>query len=148
MWDLERGMDVWVKLDLVWTFMVWIDDSAWFLKVVCCLSCSLLWFSWRSFEDDFLGILLGVTYDDIVPLWLVTLPSNIFWLGLDLVAMTKMVIYCIHMHALASLFAYKNSQKYVGTWRSMLFKKKTKKKWAHEGSKHNPKICSSGYLWD
>jgi hypothetical protein len=25
--------------------------------------------------DDFLGILLGVTYEDLVPLWLVTLPQ-------------------------------------------------------------------------
>jgi hypothetical protein len=34
-------------------------------------------FSWQSFEDDFLGTLLGVTYEDVVPLWLVTLPSNL-----------------------------------------------------------------------
>jgi hypothetical protein len=38
---------------------------------------SLLLFSWQSFEDDFLGILLGVTYEDLVPLWLVTFPSNL-----------------------------------------------------------------------
>jgi hypothetical protein len=30
---------------------------------------------WRSFEDDFLGFLVGVTYDDLMPLWLVTLPQ-------------------------------------------------------------------------
>jgi hypothetical protein len=30
---------------------------------------------WRSFEDDFLGFLVGVTYEDLVPLWLVTLPQ-------------------------------------------------------------------------
>jgi hypothetical protein len=71
------------KLDLVRTFMVCIDGSAWFLKVVKCFSrpCgafrrSLLCFSWRSFEDDFLGILLGVTFEDLVPLWMVTLPPK------------------------------------------------------------------------
>jgi hypothetical protein len=32
---------------------------------------------WRSFEEDFLGFLVGVTYEDLVPLWLVTLPSNL-----------------------------------------------------------------------
>jgi hypothetical protein len=65
--------------------MVCIDGSAWFLKVVKCFSrpCgafrrSLLCFSWRSFEDDLLGILLGVTFEDLVPLWLVTLPPQIF----------------------------------------------------------------------
>jgi hypothetical protein len=31
-----------------------------------------------EFDDDFLGILLGVTYEDLVPLWLVTLPPNLF----------------------------------------------------------------------
>jgi hypothetical protein len=46
---------------------------------------SLLWFSWRSFEDDFLGILLRVTYEDLVLLWLVTLAPNLSWIGLDLV---------------------------------------------------------------
>jgi hypothetical protein len=30
---------------------------------------------WRSFEDDFLGFLVGVTYEDLVPLWLVTFPQ-------------------------------------------------------------------------
>jgi hypothetical protein len=30
---------------------------------------------WRSFEDDFLGFLVGVTYEDLVPLFLVTLPQ-------------------------------------------------------------------------
>jgi hypothetical protein len=28
------------------------------------------------FEDDFLGFLVGVTYEVLVPLWLVTLPPN------------------------------------------------------------------------
>jgi hypothetical protein len=31
------------KLDLVRTFMVSIDDSTWFLKVVCCFSHPSLW---------------------------------------------------------------------------------------------------------
>jgi hypothetical protein len=32
---------------------------------------------WWCFEDDFLGFLVGVTYEDLVPLWLVTLPPNL-----------------------------------------------------------------------
>jgi hypothetical protein len=32
---------------------------------------------WRCSEDDFLGSLVGVTYEDLVPLWLVTLPQNL-----------------------------------------------------------------------
>jgi hypothetical protein len=32
---------------------------------------------WWCFEDDFLGSLVGVTYEDFVPLWLVTLPPNL-----------------------------------------------------------------------
>jgi hypothetical protein len=32
---------------------------------------------WRCFENDFLGFLVGVTYKDLVPLWLVTLPQNL-----------------------------------------------------------------------
>jgi hypothetical protein len=31
----------------------------------------------RSFDDDFLGFLVGVTYEDLVPLWLETLPPNL-----------------------------------------------------------------------
>jgi hypothetical protein len=31
---------------------------------------------WWSFEDDLLGFLVGVTYEDLVPLWLVTLPPK------------------------------------------------------------------------
>jgi hypothetical protein len=69
------------KIDLVRTFMVCIDGSALFLKVVKCLfrppcgdfRSSLLCFCWRSFEDGFLRFLVGVTYEDLVPLWLVTL---------------------------------------------------------------------------
>jgi hypothetical protein len=30
---------------------------------------------WRYFEDDFLGCVVGVMYEDLVPLWLVTLPQ-------------------------------------------------------------------------
>jgi hypothetical protein len=26
---------------------------------------------WRCFEDDFLGLLVGVTYEVLVPLWLI-----------------------------------------------------------------------------
>jgi hypothetical protein len=32
---------------------------------------------WRCFEDDFLGFLVGVTYEVLLPLWLVTLPVNL-----------------------------------------------------------------------
>jgi hypothetical protein len=32
-----------------------------------------------------LGFLVGVMYEDLVPLWLVTLPPNLSWIGLDLV---------------------------------------------------------------
>jgi hypothetical protein len=32
---------------------------------------------WRCFENDFLGFLVGGTYEDLVPLWLVTLPPNL-----------------------------------------------------------------------
>jgi hypothetical protein len=32
---------------------------------------------WRCFENDFLGFLMGVTYEVLVPLWLVTLPPNL-----------------------------------------------------------------------
>jgi hypothetical protein len=32
---------------------------------------------WWCFEHDFLGFLVGVTYEVLVPLWLVTLPSNL-----------------------------------------------------------------------
>jgi hypothetical protein len=31
---------------------------------------------WRCFENNFLGFLVGVTYEVLVPLWLVTLPPN------------------------------------------------------------------------
>jgi hypothetical protein len=32
---------------------------------------------WWCFENDFLEFLVGVTYEVLVPLWLVTLPPNI-----------------------------------------------------------------------
>jgi hypothetical protein len=82
------------KLDLVWTFMVCTDDSAWFLKVLCCLSWPPFWwfselllvFFLAEFWGRFLaGFKLGVTYGDLVPLWLVNLPQEPPWIGLDLV---------------------------------------------------------------
>jgi hypothetical protein len=73
-WELHgeilwEGRMIGRKLDLVWTFMVCIDDSAWFLKA--CLSSSRFfflvifgafswWFSWRDFEAVLLGICWGV----------------------------------------------------------------------------------------
>jgi hypothetical protein len=33
---------------------------------------------WQCLEDDFFGFLVGVTYEVLVPLWLVTLPPNLF----------------------------------------------------------------------
>jgi hypothetical protein len=55
------------KLDLVWTFMVCIDDSAWFLK--SCLSSSRFSFlvifgafSWWFSQSDFEGFLLGICW--------------------------------------------------------------------------------------
>jgi hypothetical protein len=82
------------KLDLVWTFMVCIDDSAWFLKDLRCFSRPSFW--WFSelfvviFVAEFWGwflarFLLGVTYEELVPLWLVTLPQESPVIGLDLV---------------------------------------------------------------
>jgi hypothetical protein len=32
---------------------------------------------WRCFENDFLAFLVGVAYEDLVPLWLVTFPPNL-----------------------------------------------------------------------
>jgi hypothetical protein len=66
------------KLDLVRTFMVCIDGSALFLKVVFPLSFVLIFGAhcWQCFEDDFLGCLVGVMYEVLVPLCLVTLPPN------------------------------------------------------------------------
>jgi hypothetical protein len=77
----SRERDGWLggKLDLVRTFMVCIDGSALFLKVVSPLSFVLTFGALcrRCFEDDFLEFVVGVTYEDLVPLWLVTLPLNL-----------------------------------------------------------------------
>jgi hypothetical protein len=59
--------------------MVCIDDSAWFLKAFCCLSrfplsCDFLGGVLRVISW---GFLLGVTYEDLVPLWLVTFPQEL-----------------------------------------------------------------------
>jgi hypothetical protein len=68
------------KLDLVRTFMVCIDGSALFLMVVFPLSFVLIFgaLCWLCFEDDFLGSLVGFMYEDLVPLWLVTLLPNLY----------------------------------------------------------------------
>jgi hypothetical protein len=68
------------KLDLVRTFMVCIDGSTLFLKVVFPSFIVLIFgaLCWRCFENDFLGFLVGVTYEDLVPLWVVTLPQISF----------------------------------------------------------------------
>jgi hypothetical protein len=60
-------------------FMVCIDGSGLFLKVVFPLSFVLTFgaLCWRCFEDTFLGFLVGVMYEDLVPLWLVTLTPNL-----------------------------------------------------------------------
>jgi purine-cytosine permease-like protein len=69
------------KLDLVRTFMVCIDGSALFLKVEKCFSVLLCVvfgaLCWQSFGDDFFGFFVGVTYEDLVPLCLLTLPPNL-----------------------------------------------------------------------
>jgi hypothetical protein len=66
--------------------MVCIVGLALFLKVVFPSFFVVIFgaLCWRCFEDDFLGSLVGVTYEDLVPLWLVTLPqisfeSNSIW---------------------------------------------------------------------
>jgi hypothetical protein len=43
------------KLDLVRTFMVCIDDSAWFLKDLCCLSRPSFWFFLELFVVIFVA---------------------------------------------------------------------------------------------
>jgi hypothetical protein len=59
--------------------MVFIDGSTLFLKVVFPSFFVLIFgaLCWRCFENDFLGLLVGVTYEYLVPLWLVTLPPNL-----------------------------------------------------------------------
>jgi hypothetical protein len=73
-------MDVWVASSTLYEpFMVCIDGSALFLKVVFPSFVVVIFgaLCWRCFENDFLGFLVGVTYEDLVPLWLVTLPPNL-----------------------------------------------------------------------
>jgi hypothetical protein len=67
------------KLDVVRTFMVCIDGSTLFLKVVFPSFFVLIFraLCWRCSENDFLESLVGVMYEDLVPLWLVTLPPNL-----------------------------------------------------------------------
>jgi hypothetical protein len=50
--------------------MVCIDGSALFLKVVFPSFFVVIFgaLCWRRFEEDFLGFLVGVTYDDLEPL--------------------------------------------------------------------------------
>jgi hypothetical protein len=64
----ERGICLGGKLDLVRTFMLCIDGSPLFLKVVFPSFLVLIFraLCWRCFEDDFLGSLVGVTYEDLV----------------------------------------------------------------------------------
>jgi hypothetical protein len=59
--------------------MVCIDGSALFLNVVFPSFFVLIFEAlyWRCFENDFLGFLVGVTYEVLVALWLVTLPPNL-----------------------------------------------------------------------
>jgi hypothetical protein len=59
--------------------MVCIDGSALFLKVVFPSLLVVIFgaLCWRCFENDFLGFLVGVTYEVLVPLWLVTLLPNL-----------------------------------------------------------------------
>jgi hypothetical protein len=77
--SIERDGCLGGKLDLVRTFMVCIDVSALFLKVVFPSFFVLIFgaLCWRCFENDFLELLVGVTYEDLVSLWLVTLPPNL-----------------------------------------------------------------------
>jgi hypothetical protein len=86
------------KLDLVWTFMVCIDDSVWFLKAWMCLSrLSFLVifgaFSWSDFEVFLFGIWWGMyawtlcgsfTFDSLPNLWAKGLDFGVFLaLGLE-----------------------------------------------------------------
>jgi hypothetical protein len=53
--------------------MLCIDGSALFLKVVFPSFFVLIFgaLCLRCFQDDFLGSLVGVSYEDLMPLWLV-----------------------------------------------------------------------------
>jgi hypothetical protein len=75
----ERGGCLGGKLDLVRTFH---GMYRWFSVVHhggFPVSFVLIFraLCWRCFEDDFLGFFVGVTYEVLVPLWLVTLPPNL-----------------------------------------------------------------------
>jgi hypothetical protein len=80
------------KLDLVWTFLLCIDDLAWFLKaLLCCSSCSWWWFSVPSFRG-FLGVFSGPCswgfvggnlWEPFVVLWAVIPLPNPWVKGLD-----------------------------------------------------------------
>jgi hypothetical protein len=81
------------KLDLVWTSLVCIDDSAWFLKTWLCSSRFSFLVIFRVFSWDFRwevlgvflwGIFLDVTYEDLVPLCLVILIQQTLRNGFDL----------------------------------------------------------------
>jgi hypothetical protein len=57
--------------------MACIEGLALFIMVVFpSLLCLFSELFWRCFEDDFLGFWVGVTYEVLVPFWLVTLPPN------------------------------------------------------------------------
>jgi hypothetical protein len=47
------------KLDLVWTFMVCINDSAWFLKALCCVSLLSSWWFLELFLVIFVVVFWG-----------------------------------------------------------------------------------------
>jgi hypothetical protein len=78
-WELHgeilwEGRMIRRKLDLVWTFMVCIDDSAWFLKACLCSSHFPFLMIFEAFSWIFRGEVLGcfferffldVTYEDL-----------------------------------------------------------------------------------
>jgi hypothetical protein len=70
-WELHvrsRERDGWsgVKIDLLWTFMVCIDDSAWFLKSLCCLSCPPFLVIFGALCCDFCGGVLRTSSCEIL----------------------------------------------------------------------------------
>jgi hypothetical protein len=68
---------------------------------------------WRSFEDDFLGFLVGVTYEDLVPLWLVTLPPNLSLIGLDVVVFRVGRVLDLEKRFLRFLLIVSNSGRFL-----------------------------------
>jgi hypothetical protein len=72
-------------------FMVCIDDSAWFLKALVCLSpfgdfqSLFLGFPWKFWGGFIEGFLLDVTYEDLVPLCFVILLQPTLRNGFNLV---------------------------------------------------------------